>query len=308
MLDLTPRAHSFGQQLACSFHQEARSAPFSEIRLFRALISAFGRLRGRFRVAEYHGSRHQVQFNGAGSWGRSPARCELCDVVFLAYSVSGGFRARVTFLQAKRSTERHPNLCAACPSGTDALAFAANLKQWDLLSRRPAILPVPPFKIHPHVLKRATLPSIGSFGVFHRRQRGQVEFFYCAADQLLAVGAPRSRYGRLELLAGKPLLRTLGGHSEIVFSGCLPLFGAALYGLKIGSPLIVRGIVPVAGSDGAPAEAWVRTLLQFHRQASQADNALIGELLELLPGADDTEDSDLEAGPSLVIVRSDVAA
>lgn len=200
----------FGSQLSMAFAAESISSKFSEVQQFRALIRSFGKIGGGFQVEEFHGPNHQVYFNGKGAWGRSPARCELCDVVILAYSLNGGFRGRLTFLQAKLSKEKYLNLCSGYPNNTDVVAFKANLEQWDLLSRRPDVLPVPPFKVQPKVLSDALLASAGSFGVFHKSKPGDVGFFYASADMLTVVGTPSSKQGKLSTASG-PRERVVSG-------------------------------------------------------------------------------------------------
>ena len=191
------KSQDFASSLQSTFAVKSASAKFSEVQQFRALIKSFGALGGPFDVEEYHGPKHQVLFNGQGAWGRSPARCELCDVLVLAYSLSGGFRGRITFLQAKLSKDKHTNLCKGWPYVADVEEFKANLEQWDLLARRPDILPVPPFKVHPRLLSQSLLPSVGSFGVFHKNALSTVDFFYSSADLLSVVGAPTTKRGKL---------------------------------------------------------------------------------------------------------------
>lgn len=82
-------ALSFGDSLAEAFARESNASPFSEIQQFRALMRAFGALNGSFAVEEFHGAKHQVEFDGQGAWARSKARCELCDLAILSYSNDG---------------------------------------------------------------------------------------------------------------------------------------------------------------------------------------------------------------------------
>lgn len=114
------------------------------------------------------------------------------------------------------------------------IEFQANLEQWDLLSRRPVISPVRPFTADPELLSGAALPSVGSFGVFHRgcccRESG---FFYVSADCLQPKGAPKTRSGKLVVNHGHPPMRHLQGFAERTYCEDVGSFGQALYELEI---------------------------------------------------------------------------
>lgn len=297
----------FASSLQAIFAVESAAATFSEVQQFRALINSFGSLGGPFDVEEYHGPKHQVLFNGQGAWGRSPARCELCDVLILAYSLNGGFRGRITFLQAKLSKDKHTNLCEGWPFLTDVEEFKANLEQWDLLSRRPDILPVPPFKIHPRLLRESLLPSVGSFGVFHKNALGSIDFFYSSADVLSVVGAPTTKQGKLTT-SPHPRQRVTNGLLETTFCCCLPIFGEALYNLEIGTPIEP---LPAAagGNDSGPAlRSWIKNVLSFYIEVGERDSILARQLRELLGTQNDLDDGFPASIPNLVLIRSDATA
>ncbi|WP_024544501.1 hypothetical protein [Picosynechococcus sp. NKBG15041c] len=308
MYTFTYESAQFGQELSHQFAIESAGARYSEVQQFRALMSAFGKISPRFLVEEYHGQKHQVYFNGSGSWGRSPARCELCDVVILAYSYTSGFRARVTFLQAKRSTEFHAGVCSSFPSEADELSFKANLEQWDLLSRRPEVLPVPPLIAQPHILQAAILSSVGSFGVFHRGSRKDVGFFYASADQLQPVAQGKTKFGRLKLPAASPLTRTIGGYKERIYCCCLPLFGAALYELEIGTPIEPASDHIARGPGKSSLRAWVRGLLRFYVEHSIQRSDTLQEILNGLVDDEQEEIEFFESAPSLLVVKSNMDA
>ncbi|MDP2032028.1 MAG: hypothetical protein Q8K29_01320 [Polaromonas sp.] len=299
---------NFGEDLLAHFTVESAAVSFSEVQQFRALIRSFRKVGENFDVEEYHGPKHQVYFNGQGAWARSPARCELCDVLILAYSLNGGFRARLTFLQAKLSKDKHTSLCSGFPSATDKIDFKANLEQWDLLSRRPDILPVPPFKAHPRLLKDSLLASVGSFGVFHKKLGGSIDFFYASADTLTVVGSPTTKQGRLTT-AYTPRQRIENGLLETTFCCCLPVFGAALYDLEIGTP--VQPIPAIAGvnASGSFLGAWLRSVLSFYIEMEGDNSVLAREIREFLPRNVDGDGDEFPASiPTLVLIRSDARA
>lgn len=296
-------ATTFASSLSAAFRQESATASFSEVQQFRALIRAFSLQRKKFYVEEYHGAKHQVYFNGVGAWARTPARCELCDVVFVAYRTSPAVEARITFLQAKLSKDKHPDLCRNYPTTLDAVDFKSNLEQWDLLARRPQVLPVPPFKFHPLALQSATLASVGSFGVFHRSLNAGTEFFYAAADRLSPAGSPKTKFGRLVTAASALRQRTVAGYLEETFCCCLPVFAEALYSLRIGTPLIAAPAT-VAGYD--PLAAWLRSTLELYVRSGNPDSVRARELLDILPRPDvppDGEDGP-SALPTIVLIKA----
>lgn len=287
----------FASALGAAFDREARGVPFSEVQQFRALMRAFSSLKSRFHTEEYHGAKHQVYFNGHGAWARNPARCELCDIVIVAYRLKPRPQIRVTFLQAKLSKDRYPTLCAGHPTHAANATFKANLEQWDLLSRRPAILPVPPFKVHPLLLASAHLSSVGSFGVFHRHRLGNPSFFYASADILTITGVSTTRYGRLSSSSSSPRQRAVFGYTEQTFCCCIPMFGEALYGMKIGTPIDLGAQSPLA--------IWLSQVLRSVRQEVSADSRIVGQLLEILPHEDTIEGNAPLASPSLLLLHAE---
>jgi hypothetical protein len=294
-------ADDFADLLSDSFQQEAAKATFSEVQLFRALIRAFASLPANFHAEEYHGPKHQVFFNGVGAWARTPARCELCDVVFLAYRTRPTFQARTTFLQAKLSKEKHPALCSNYPHFADQIDFKANLEQWDLLARRPPILPAPPFEAHPLLLQDAVLPSVGSFGVFHRTHHGKTDFYYSSADLLSVVGSPTTKAGRLATNSANPRQRTLSGYVETTYCCCFPLFAKALFSLELGTP-----VEPTApGLNPSPLVGWLRDVLRRYLQTEGRNSILAREVLDRIGGVDQAAQDGPMALPSLVLIRAE---
>jgi hypothetical protein len=288
---------SFGSKLRVAFDVESAKATFSEVQLFRALIESFRHLRPKYLVEEYHGFKHQVYFNGAGAWARTPARCELCDVLFVVYRTTPQLELRASFLQAKLSREKHPTACSGYPTVVPALNFKANLEQWDLLARRPVVLPVPPFDIHPLALSSAQLPSIGSFGIFHRSGK-KIEFTYASADTLAPVGMPKTKNARLSTAAGTPRTRSVAGNMEATYCCCLPTFGDALYALQIGSP-----IHATSGPNGEPLAISLARILREYVRTAGENSTIAREIL----GSFDLPSVEGEMGPlpSLILIKSE---
>lgn len=297
----------FGKSLAAAFSKESRASNFSEIAQFRALMRAFGTLRGKFAVEEFHGAKHQVYFNGRGAWARDPARCELCDLAILSYSNDGAFRGRLTFLQAKLEKGLElsdSDLLLYLIAG--GIPFKANLEQWDLLSRRPDILSVRPFVAPPDLLSGAALASVGSFGVFHRSSHHCKEagFFYASADCLVPDGSPSTRYGQLLASAGFHSGRVVDGYAERTFCRDMAAFGSSLFDLEIGTP-----VEDTAGDDPGDASRhklrrWLARAVASHSAGEQRDSAIANELRGILPDPGDAGDRP-DSVPSLVVIRSE---
>lgn len=293
----------FGGSLAAAFAKESETSRFSEIAQFRALMRAFGTLKDNFAVEEFHGAKHQAYFNGQGAWARDPARCELCDLAILSYSTNGGFHGRLTFLQAKLDkdlTQAHVLLGLLGKK----IEFKANLEQWDLLSRRPDILPVPPFVAPPELLSGAPLASVGSFGVFHRTDGKAAGMFYASADTLEPHGSPSTRYGKLLAKCSHPMDRTVAGYAERTYCPDMSSFGTALFDLEIGTP-----VEDAEGDDPGNAyryglRRWISRAVAAHAGDVQRDSLILNELLGTLPDPGDANEAQGSV-PSFVVIRSD---
>lgn len=295
---------TFAAELMDTFCILSRKANFSEVQQFRALISSFRKMSSSFYVEEYHGPKHQVYFNGIGSWGRSCARCELCDVLIVSYSIDGGFSGRLTFLQAKLSKERHALGCRIWPqSAPSPLSFKANLEQWDLLARRPDILPCVPFEVPAEILRDAVVPSIGSFGVFHRPTRGKTDFFYISADALMPLGHPTRKYARLRLNCTSPMYRSFGPYVDINFCCCLWSFASELYSLRIGTPIDATDQSAKDHRHREALRSWLKGILNYHLEVSGEQGPLARELARHLGSPADAKFP--SAAPALIIVRGE---
>ncbi|MGV2288812.1 hypothetical protein AAHK20_08845 [Trinickia sp. YCB016] len=66
-------AMQFAADLQDEFLKRSPTASFGEIAQFRALKDAFGALKPKFHVEEYHGARRQVYFDTTQPWLRPRA-------------------------------------------------------------------------------------------------------------------------------------------------------------------------------------------------------------------------------------------
>ncbi|HCE2456345.1 hypothetical protein SE23_09160 [Vibrio sinaloensis] len=295
-------ANMFAHYLEMAWKQESQKANFSEIKQFRALMDSFASLNSTFRLEEFHGMKHQVVFNGQGSWGRNTARCEISDLLIVSYKKTPSFEARVTLLQAKRSLEKH-DLCSSWTSGSCSTSFKANLEQWDLLARRPNVLPYPPFDCHPEILSGAELPSIGSIGVFHKIKGKEYNFFYMSADCASPLSNPTTKYAKLKVHKLKPA-RMINGYKECTFACCINTFGEALYNLEIGTPVHdEKGLSKQSERYRNNLRGWLKMVLMSHIEMTSPDSSLAREFEELLDT--DFEGEFMHQPPNLILINCD---
>lgn len=291
----------FANALVNAWKAESKKASFSEVQQFRALMKSFSSLPAPFKVEEFHGMKHQVIFNGKGSWGRASARCEISDLLIISYSNNYGFKARATLLQAKKSNEKH-NLCSNNPLNLSLnTSFKANLEQWDLLSRRPNVLPYPPFHCHPEILSGAILQSIGSIGVFHKIKGKEYDFFYMSADIANPISSPKQKHAKLQV-ATNSTHRIRGNFNECIFSCCLYTFALALFNLEVGTPIDSQNVLNE--KDEAYRNifrSWLKSVLYSHLEMTNNNSQLARELIEYLPSEQASEF--METPPALLIIN-----
>jgi hypothetical protein len=218
-----------------------KKVPFHEVDLFRKLNESITSTTGRTRVEEFHGSKHQVVFAGKGSWTRKIPRCEIADLFIVTFSRHPNLEIRMTFLQAKLSKRQH-DLCREHPNHITVTQFLANMEQWDLLSRRPPVIGVPPFEPPNNLLSGALLQSVGSFCVFYKNKDGAISFFFASADALKPLGNPTTRSADLVSIPG-PQDRSINGYNEKRIACCPSIFGEALFGNLIGTPISFNNIL-----------------------------------------------------------------
>lgn len=264
-------AVGLGRRFAQSFATNTAGLGNGEVVLFRAMQRSLQSMTNppRVIVEEYHGSSHQVTFKGTGTYSRTNARCELSDLLVIVYDRQTK-DARLSYVQAKSERAIRPKR-----SGIAGHLLAANLEQWDLLARRPLVKGVGNFAPPKNLLKSAPLASVGSFVFFLHGRRG-VEIQYSAASYLSLPHHYRSRYGKLRVAPDQCRCRpaqeclSVYGNSK---------FGAFLFGLMIGTPVLS------SGKSASGMGVWLAAQLRgLARDSSGADVGaeLANELARLL--------------------------
>ncbi|RON96507.1 hypothetical protein BK672_08050 [Pseudomonas fluorescens] len=250
-----------GRKLQRAFARESRGAR-GEIQLFRAFIRAFNSLGPDALAQEYHGSRYQVKFREGRGAGRPIPRCELCDVLIVHYQADNPSAARMTFNQAKVTT--NPIGCRTPSKVPGQSNFMANMEQWDLLSNCPSIHPATK-TFHPPVdlLSSAILPSVGTFGVFYP-VRDRFDFAYFIASELSPLAVSPNRQGTLQWKHAMNASRIIAGYEEVTGTCCLQAFGSALEKGLIGTPIqpLLYGT-----AESIPMRGWLTKVLTSLRIA-----------------------------------------
>lgn len=260
-----------GIALQNAFRKESLAAR-GEIALFRAFIRAFNALGSNALAQEYHGNRYQVKFGATRGAGRPVPRCELCDVMIIHYPVGNPSAARVTFNQAKVSS----NSLKCAPMVLAPYKFRANLEQWDLLSNRPSISATSA-KIHlpDDLLSSALLPSVGTFGVFYPKGQG-FDFAYFVANGLSPLKNGYKPSGTLQWKTRLGQVRKIGHYKEITATCCMETFGRSLELGLIGTPLQQILYGPTGATE---MRTWLGSVLSSLREI-HPDSDLPNELLE----------------------------
>jgi hypothetical protein len=295
----------FANCLQSAFTSESSSSPFTEVGQFRALMRAFADLKPHFFLEEFHGFKRQVYFDTSHLWQRPRARCELCDVLLVVYSTRSGLDARMTLLQAKLSRQTHVTGLSASTGIIEPQEFKANLEQWSLLSARPPLIATTVFRPPSDLLSRALLPSVGTFGVFHRSTSGPVDLFYIAADCLTPASTPiqpDTRIWNLKTIVGSPVHRHSGSLVEVTYCPTLLEFARSLYKLSIGTPVVLTSHL-TGRTKYQPHYDWVASVLAAHLSASGQNAPAARELMQELGTPQAMPDAGVV--PSLVILRSD---
>jgi hypothetical protein len=296
---------AFARHFQNAFLRESSSSTFTEVEQFRALMRAFSSMKPTFYLEEFHGFKRQVYFDTTHVWQRKRARCELCDVLLIVYSTTGGFSVRMTLLQAKLSRKAHTTASSVSAGQIEPQDFKGNFEQWNLLSARPALIATTVFDPPPALLSGALLPSVGSFGVFHKLPSRQVDLFYVSADCLSPTSTPPrpdTRLGRLATKHGGPAQRTVGSWSEVAYCPTALDFARSLYELSIGTPVVFSSSTG-GRTEYEPHYGWVRSVLAAHVSAAGDNSPIARALLDDLGTSQSLPE--LSKVPSLVILRSE---
>lgn len=284
-------AKAFASAYDAEFKRLTARLGHHEVPLFQAMEKALVGVGNRFHVEEYHGFNHQVTFSGDGLHARLNARCELSDLMIIAYSRITK-EVRMTFLQAK--SER-----SIVVSGWGH-SFKANLEQWFLLSRRPSIAGVGSrFSPPADLLSSALLSSVGSFAFFYKDPAGDFQTFYASAAHLFPAGRAVMRKGSLTTMC-PPNCGASSGAIECVTANGNSDFGHALYGLEIGTPILAKAI-------SNSARTWLASVLRGVATIARSEDRpadLAFELAEMIGPAERASTSYFGA-KKLIIIRSD---
>jgi len=205
-----------------TFQSSARFPADDEVVLFRKLASAIEQHSRATFIDETHGKVAQVEFQSSIN-GKD--QCEISDLLIVTKHVRSKY-IRATFWQAKR--EQFPRWPG--PRGTNNFDFEAQFNQWELLSQRPSIKGLGKFAPHHDVLKEATSPSIGSFGVFYE-SNGSTEVNYSVAEMVTSSGI--SKHSRMVI--NERLSQYYAWGREVLVRNDLQSFLASLAFFEIGS-------------------------------------------------------------------------
>jgi len=254
---MTDPAIVFAKAYDTSFRKITTGYSQNEIPLFRALHSVLTGLSANFDVEEYHGTANQVKFAGNGSYARKNARCELSDLMIVAFSSITG-SVRLTYLQAKSERATLNSVCRR--------EFSANLEQWYLLKQRPPIIGSGKFDPPHDLLSSALLASVGSFGFFFKDSHGDFQTFYASASYMNPQRNYSQRYGKLQAIG--PCFTDYSGPYPECFAACgNRSFAERLFRLEIGTP------IDQSVAQAAPTRDWLSANLRGRIQQSQQTDA-----------------------------------
>lgn len=218
---------SFGIRLENQFKVfTSGKGQLGEIVLFRHLTESIKMAGGPNRVFEYHGVKSKVEYLSVMyATSGQLLRCELCDLCIISYSKKNS-KIRITYLQNK--VHQQSSL------GTN---FTGNVRQWELLSKRPKVKSLGSVKVSSDMLKDAVLPSVGSFGIFYKSGSGY-SMQYSVANLIEPFTLNASSANRTLVLKGtNNKIRKISALEELEACNDLKIFGNNLKSLKIGTPL-----------------------------------------------------------------------
>lgn len=210
-----------------TFQSSADFSADNEVQLFRYLAQAIDKHSNATFIDETHGKVAQVEFHSPIN-GKD--QCEISDLLIITKDVRNQF-FRATFWQAKKEkSPRWPE-----PRGTNNFDFEAQFNQWELLSQRPTIKGLGKFAPYKDVLKKATSPSIGSFGVFYE-SNGKTEVNYSVAEMVTSSGV--SKHPRMVI--NERLSQYIAWADETLVCYDLLSFLTSLASFKIGALIDIK--------------------------------------------------------------------
>lgn len=290
---MTDPAVAFASAYDLKFKALTKGLSHAEVPLFQQMHKALVGLSGKFDIEEYHGTAHQVEFTGNGSYARTNARCELSDLMIVTFS-SVAKSARLTYLQAKSERATLPSVCGR--------QFSANLEQWFLLEQRPKITGVGKFNPPSDLLASALLPSVGSFAFFYKDPSGDFQTYYAAANFLTPPKTYSQRYGKLWAV-GPCHVGSTAKYPECLAACSNRSFAESLFRLEIGTP------IDSSISQAIGTRNWLASNLRASIRAAQQENAPSGlaqELLGLLAPDGDGVGSSAYGAKHVILIKSNV--
>lgn len=216
------------RKIAADFRASASFSKDNEVQLFRKFANAIVANTRSVFIDETHGAtKCNVSFTLTSG---SSTRCEIADLLILSRSKNASY-LRATFWQAKKQRK---SKWVALGSNDKHVDFTGQFNQWDLLSRRPAILGVASFQPPSDLLNSFESASIGSFGVFYERA-SQIEVMHSVAE-FVTCGSPTAKHPTLVTNAFVERYGYLTGE-VVVRSTLVPLL-EALIQHRVGAPLL----------------------------------------------------------------------
>lgn len=213
--------------IASSFRAAANFAIDDEVDLFRKLAIAIASGCSAIFIQETHGAvAYNVKFDLTSGVG---TRCEIADLLIISRSDVEPFY-RATFWQAKKQPTAK---WVALGTPDKHVDFKGQFNQWDLLSRRPNIVGVPPFVPPADLLSSFSSASIGSFGVFYERA-SQIEVVHSVAS-FISCSSPSAKHP--VMVANAYLEQYFYNCREILVRTELCTFLNALLHHQIGAPI-----------------------------------------------------------------------
>lgn len=205
--------------------------------LFRLLIDAFKSLTC-YSVGEIHGNKRQVIYTESNGWFTKTPRCELGDIVIVAFSKKRRI-GRIIIIQNKvaRTGGYLSNKCRG---------IYASLVQYELLKEQHIFEYVKnPRAGIPNKLLRSLCSSVCQYGIFYKNLAGNIDMSSITANKLYIVptaftslpscsdhpGASIMFNGAFETMTSR------SGTGDFVGAENLKDFGDLLEDLYIGKPI-----------------------------------------------------------------------
>lgn len=266
--------------IASAFRAAAKFSVDDEVGLFRKLAKAIEGGTPSLFIDETHGAvKCNVEFSLTTG---VTTRCEVADLLIISKSDWRPFY-RATFWQAKKQSK---NRWVALGTADRHVDFKGQFNQWDLLSRRPAVMGVPPFVPPSDLLSSFCSGSVGSFGVFYERG-SKIELTYSIAE-FISCANPKAK--RPEMVANAYLENYLYNYEEVIVRTGLVSFLEALLDHHVGAPIDVSNA----------ANAWI--LAYARKKAATVESGRLDDFFDLFDSDTDIDIPQSSDGLSVLLV------